>query len=71
VKSKSFEAKESEKSQKAVEPKFILHLSYPLELIVYHASHWAGKYLEIIQRRKEAKSRTLQVRRDYNRTVRE
>lgn len=29
------------------------------------------KHLEIIQRRKEAKSRTLQVRKDYNRAVRE
>jgi putative transposase len=32
---------------------------------------YTGKHLEIIQRRKEAKSRTLQVRRDYNRAVRE
>jgi putative transposase len=32
---------------------------------------YTGKHLEIIQRRKEAKSRTLQVRRDYNRTARE
>jgi transposase InsO family protein len=31
---------------------------------------YTGKHLEIIQRRKEAKSRTLTVRRDYNRTVR-
>lgn len=29
------------------------------------------KHLEVIQRRKEAKSRTLQVRKDYNRTARE
>ena len=26
---------------------------------------YTGRYLEIIQQRKEAKSRTLQVRRDY------
>ncbi|NIS69441.1 MAG: IS3 family transposase [Proteobacteria bacterium] len=32
---------------------------------------YTGKHLEIIQRRKEAKSRTLTARRDYNRTVRE
>jgi putative transposase len=32
---------------------------------------YAGKHLEIIQRRKEAKSRTLQARRDYNRAARE
>jgi len=32
---------------------------------------FTGRYLEIIQQRKEAKSRTLQVRRDYNRTTRE
>jgi transposase InsO family protein len=32
---------------------------------------YTGRYLEIIQRRKEAKSRALQVRRDYNRTVSE
>jgi transposase InsO family protein len=32
---------------------------------------YTGRYLEIIQKRKEAKSRTLQVRRDYNRTARE
>ncbi len=32
---------------------------------------YIGKYLEIIQQRKEVKSRTLQVSRDYNRTVRE
>jgi len=32
---------------------------------------YTGRHLEIIQQRKEAKSRTLQVRRDYNRTVRE
>jgi hypothetical protein len=29
------------------------------------------RHLEKIQRRKEAKSRTLQARRDYNRTARE
>ena len=28
-------------------------------------------HLVVIQRRKEAKSRTLQARKDYNRTVRE
>ena len=32
---------------------------------------YTGKHLEIIQRRKEAKSRTLQARRDYNRATRE
>lgn len=32
---------------------------------------YSGKHLEIIQRRKEAKSRTFQARRDYNRTARE
>ncbi len=32
---------------------------------------YTGRYLEIIRKRKEAKSRTLQVRRDYNRTARE
>ena len=32
---------------------------------------YTGRHLEIIQKRKEAKSRTLQVRRDYNRTDRE
>jgi hypothetical protein len=32
---------------------------------------YTGRYLEIIQKRKEAKSRTLQVRWDYNRTPRE
>jgi len=32
---------------------------------------YTGRYLEIIQRRKEAKNRTLQARRDYNRTTRE
>jgi putative transposase len=32
---------------------------------------YAGRHLEIIQRRKEVKSRTLEVRRDYNRTARE
>lgn len=32
---------------------------------------YTGKYLEIIRKRKEAKSKTLQGRRDYNRTVRE
>ena len=31
---------------------------------------YTGRHIEIIQKRKEAKSRTLQVRRDYNRTVR-
>ena len=31
---------------------------------------YTGKHLEIIQRRKEAKSRTLQVRKNYNRAVR-
>ena len=32
---------------------------------------YTGRYIEVIQRRKEAKNRTLQARRDYNRTVRE
>ena len=32
---------------------------------------YTGKQLEVIQRRKEAKNRTLQARRDYNRAVRE
>jgi len=32
---------------------------------------YTGKHLEIIQRRREAKSRTLQVRKDYNRAIRE
>jgi len=32
---------------------------------------YTGRYLEVIQRRKETKNRTLQARRDYNRTVRE
>jgi len=32
---------------------------------------YTGKQNEIIQRRKEVKSRTLEVRRDYNRTARE
>lgn len=32
---------------------------------------YVGRHLEIIQRRKEAKSRTLEARRDYNRSIRE
>lgn len=32
---------------------------------------YTGRHLEVIQGRKEAKSRTLQARKDYNRTVRE
>ena len=32
---------------------------------------YTGRYHEIILKRKEAKSRTLQVRMDYNRTARE
>jgi transposase InsO family protein len=32
---------------------------------------YTGKHLEIIQRRKEVKSKTLAARRDYNRTARE
>ena len=32
---------------------------------------YTGRHLEVIQRRKEAKSRTLQTRREYNRTARE
>ena len=31
---------------------------------------YTGKHLEIIQRRKEAKNRTFQIRRDYSRTAR-
>ena len=31
---------------------------------------YAGRHLEVIQKRKEAKNRTLQVRRDSNRTAR-
>jgi hypothetical protein len=30
---------------------------------------YTGRYLEVIQRRKEAKNMTLQVRRDYNITA--
>ena len=32
---------------------------------------YTGRYLKVIQRRKEAKYRTLQARKDYNRTARE
>jgi len=32
---------------------------------------YTGRYHEIVRKRKEAKSKTLQVRRDYNRTTRE
>jgi putative transposase len=32
---------------------------------------YTGRYLKVIQRRKEAKNKTLQVRMDYNKTVRE
>ena len=32
---------------------------------------YTGRYLEVIQRRKEAKSGTLLARRDYNRVARE
>ncbi len=32
---------------------------------------YTGRHLEVIQRRKEAKSRTLQTRREYNRTARD
>jgi len=32
---------------------------------------YTGRYLKVIQRRKEVKNRTLQARRDYNRTARE
>ena len=32
---------------------------------------YTGRHPQIIQRRKEAKSRTLQVRKDYNRAIRE
>jgi transposase InsO family protein len=32
---------------------------------------YTGRYLEVIQRRKEVKNKTLQVRMDYNKTVRE
>ena len=32
---------------------------------------YTGRHLEVIRRRKEAKNRTLQARKDYNRTARE
>ena len=32
---------------------------------------YTGMYLEILRKREETKSRTLQARRDYNRAVRE
>ena len=32
---------------------------------------YTGRHLEIIQRRKEVKNKTLAARRDYNRTARE
>jgi len=32
---------------------------------------YTGRHLEVIQRRKEIKSRTLEARRDYNRTIKE
>lgn len=32
---------------------------------------YTGRHLEVIQRSKEAKSRTLQARMDYNKTARE
>jgi len=32
---------------------------------------YTGKHLEILRRRREVKSRTLQKRRDYNRIARE
>ena len=32
---------------------------------------YTGRHLEVLQRRKEAKNRTLEARRDYNRAVRE
>ena len=32
---------------------------------------YTGRHLEIIQKRKEAKNKTLAARRDYNRTIRE
>ena len=32
---------------------------------------YTGRYLEVIRRRKEAKNRTLQARKDYSRTARE
>jgi hypothetical protein len=35
------------------------------------ADVYTGRHLVVIQRSKEAKSRTLQARRDYNRTARE
>jgi putative transposase len=31
---------------------------------------YTGRHLEVLQRRKEEKTRTLQARRDYNRTAR-
>jgi hypothetical protein len=32
---------------------------------------YTGRYLEILRKRKEAKSRTLEIRKDYNRAARE
>jgi hypothetical protein len=32
---------------------------------------YTGRHLEVIQRRKETRDRALQIRRGYNRTVRE
>jgi hypothetical protein len=38
---------------------------------VTHYEVYPGRHLEIIQRKNEAKNKTLQTRRDYNRAVRE
>ena len=32
---------------------------------------YTGRHLEVIQKRKEAKNRTLSARKSYNRTIRE
>jgi hypothetical protein len=46
-------------------------LSQSVSKAASEMSIYAGTHLEIINRKKEAKSRTLQVRKDYNRVVRE
>jgi len=49
-----------------------LYLRYhegPGNVIPYDV--YTGRYVEIIQKRREAKSRTSAARRDYNRSVRE
>jgi len=39
-------------------------------LLTIYNDVYTGKHIQIVQKRKEAKNRTLQARRDYNRTVR-